>query len=85
MSHKKAPLPYDNDTERELYDNLLEVASATECTGLIPASPENAAETASYSDIYDVPLAAESGGAKRHSAHQNQSTHRTNGQKPRKH
>ena len=81
MSHKKTPLPYDGDTERELFDNLLEVASATECTGLIPASPENAAETASYSDIYDVPLAAGSQGKKKHSVRQPQAANRTDGQK----
>ena len=40
-----------------LFDNLFAVASTTECTGLIPAAPEEAPEITSYSDIYDIPLA----------------------------
>lgn len=67
MSDKKKRLPYDGDTQRELFDNLLEVASATECTGLIPAAPESTADATSYSDIYDIPLAADASAAKRHS------------------
>lgn len=58
-THKK-PLPYNEEDGRELFDNLFAVASTTECTGLIPAVPGGEPEeTASYSDIYDVPLANE--------------------------
>lgn len=31
------------------------VASATECTGLIPTPPLSEEEAESYSDIYDIP------------------------------
>lgn len=31
------------------------VASATECTGLIPDSPGSVAEAESYTEIYDIP------------------------------
>ena len=51
------PLPVDPEDGRELFDNLLEVASATECTGLIPAAPEEESEARAYSEIYDIPLA----------------------------
>ncbi|HJD24220.1 MAG TPA: hypothetical protein H9694_08785 [Firmicutes bacterium] len=47
---------YDNEDDRELYDELFEVASSMECTGLIPAAPESSAEVDSYSEIYDIPL-----------------------------
>lgn len=47
---------YDNEDDREVYDELFEVASSMECTGLIPAAPESNAEVDSYSEIYDIPL-----------------------------
>ena len=50
-------LPYDNEDDRELFDNLFPVASSMDCTGLIPAAPESSEEVDSYSDIYDIPLA----------------------------
>lgn len=40
MPDKK--LPYNAEDGRELFDNLFAVASTTECTGLIPAAPEEA-------------------------------------------
>ena len=55
MPDKK--LPYNAEDGRELFDNLFAVASTTECTGLIPAAPEEAPEITSYSDIYDIHLA----------------------------
>ncbi len=55
------PQPYDNEDDRELYDELFAVASSMECTGLIPAAPVSAAETDSYSDIYDIPLSSDTG------------------------
>ena len=38
---KKRPAPYDEQDDRELFDDIYTVASATECTGLIPAAPIN--------------------------------------------
>lgn len=52
--------PYDNEDDRELFDNLFAVASSMECTGLIPAAPDSSAEVDSYSDIYDIPLSKNS-------------------------
>ena len=62
MPDKK--LPYNAEDGRELFDNLFAVASTTECTGLIPAAPEEAPEITSYSDIYDIPLANDPSAAK---------------------
>ncbi len=41
--------PYD-DVESGI------VASATECTGLVPTSPDSIDSMDSYTDMYDVPL-----------------------------
>lgn len=60
----KRPLPYDAQDDDELFDELYSVASATECTGLIPAAPVSEASVDSYSDIYDVPLASDAGPAR---------------------
>ncbi|MDD4237872.1 MAG: hypothetical protein PHT62_04895 [Desulfotomaculaceae bacterium] len=39
-----------------LYDSDLDiVASATDCTGLMPTPPLSVAEAESYTEIYDVP------------------------------
>ena len=54
---KNLHMPYDAEDGRVLYDDPYEVASTTECTGLIPAAPASPSEVDSYSDIYDVPLA----------------------------
>ena len=51
--------PYDDEDDRELYDELFAVASSMECTGLMPAAPATTAEVQSYSEIYDIPLAGE--------------------------
>lgn len=60
MSDKRRKkLPYNDEDDRELYDNLFAVASTTECTGLIPAAAPEDEPAASYSEIYDVPLANE--------------------------
>lgn len=32
-----------------------DVVSSTECTGLIPSPPTDAADAESYTDLYDVP------------------------------
>lgn len=52
----KRNLPYDDETDRELFDNDFHAASMSDCTGLIPTAPENESEIRSYSDIFDIPL-----------------------------
>ena len=42
LSESKSSLPYDDEDDRELFENLFPVASSMECTGLIPAAPESA-------------------------------------------
>ncbi|MGI5966328.1 MULTISPECIES: hypothetical protein [Anaerotruncus] len=62
MSDPKTPKsahPFDADDGRDLFDDLFSVASATECTGLIPAAPADEPEVDSYSEIYDIPLSHE--------------------------
>ena len=56
MKDRKALRPYDAEDDRELFDQNFEVASATECTGLIPSAAKTESELHSYSKIYDVPL-----------------------------
>ena len=58
MNHypKRASQPYDEEDDETLFDDLLSVASSTECTGLIPSTADSDAELDSYSDIYDIPL-----------------------------
>ena len=53
---RRSSLPYDAEDEEELYHEMLKVASANECTGMIPAAPASRAEVDSYSEIYDIPL-----------------------------
>lgn len=52
-------MPEDPMDGREIFDDLFNVASGMECTGLIPAAPYNADEIRSYSDIYDIPLSSD--------------------------
>ena len=54
--HGQPPLPIDHEDDRELFDEQFGVASATECTGLMPTPPATSQEVDSYSEIYDVPL-----------------------------
>ncbi len=56
MKNKKDVRPID-ETGNPLFDETFNVASTTECTGLIPSAPVSGAAADSYSDIYDVPLA----------------------------
>ncbi len=51
------PRPYDAVDEEELYEEMMDVASSTECTGLMPTPPVTKRETESYSKIFDIPLA----------------------------
>lgn len=55
-THKSAH-PFERTTAADLFDDLFSVASATECTGLIPAAPADEPEVDSYSEIYDTRLA----------------------------
>ena len=57
-------LPKDPDDARRVFDDLFNVASGMECTGLIPAAPYDEYEIRSYSDIYDIPLSADQGSDK---------------------
>ena len=52
----KRQLPYDDNTDRELFDNDFHTASMSDCTGLIPTAPLDNNEIKSYSDIFDIPL-----------------------------
>ena len=51
--------PLKNKEETSYVDDILNkidsVASATECTGLMPTPPENEAEEDSYNEIYVIP------------------------------
>lgn len=51
-------LPRDPDDDRRIFDDLFNVASGMECTGLIPSAPYDDYEISSYSDIYDIPLSS---------------------------
>ena len=44
MKDRKALRPYDAEDDRELFDQNFEVASATECTGLIPTAAKTEPE-----------------------------------------
>lgn len=52
---KQPPYPYGFQDEEELYKEMLSVASATECTGLMPAAPPTDQEVDSLREIYDIP------------------------------
>lgn len=56
---KKTKWPYDEEDDRELFDDLYAVASSTECTGLMPTPATSEPEANSYSQIYDIPLSVE--------------------------
>ena len=51
-------LPRDPDDSRRIFDDLFNVASGMECTGLIPSAPYDDYEIESYSQIYDIPLSS---------------------------
>ena len=51
---KKRPVePYD---EEALYDEMISITSANDCTGLIPSTPLSVNEIESYRDLYGIPL-----------------------------
>lgn len=45
----------DEEDRDFLYYDVENIASATDCTGLIPTPPTNAEEAESYTNIYSVP------------------------------
>lgn len=53
MKKRKKTFP----TAQEMYDGLPSVASANECTGLMPTQPESEQEARSYAQLYDAPAA----------------------------
>lgn len=55
------PMPYaagGPDSEEEAFA----VASTQECTGLIPAAPQDGADAEAYREIYDIPLSSRQDG-----------------------
>lgn len=54
------PEPYSSPQEEEFPpDDRFSVASATDCTGLIPSAPASEAEVASYGEIKNLTLSKE--------------------------
>lgn len=51
----KQGLPPNDHDEKFYLDDIMDVASATDCTGLMPTPPANEAEAESYTDLYPVP------------------------------
>ena len=47
---------YDAESADEFYSDLFSVASATECTGLVPSAAYTEDEVDSYTDLYAIPL-----------------------------
>ena len=47
--------PRQPQSDRPLFESE-PVASATECTGLMPFAPATQEENAAFGDIYDIPL-----------------------------
>ena len=57
----RPPMPYaagGPDSE----DEAFAVASTQECTGLIPAAPQDGADAEAYREIYDIPLSSRQNG-----------------------
>jgi hypothetical protein len=52
MSKNKQSIEFYN---KDLFFDIDDVVSATECTGLIPTPPRSESEAESYTDIYLVP------------------------------
>ncbi len=56
---RRTPYPYDDETDRILFDDEMNVSSSCECTGLTPTPPLDEEEARSYSSVYDIPLSAQ--------------------------
>jgi len=52
---KKIPYPYAFSMEEDIDEELQSVASATECTGLMPSALLTEDEVNGLREIYDVP------------------------------
>jgi hypothetical protein len=50
----------NDNSQDDLFFDLDDIASATECTGLIPTPPESEAEAESYTQLYSIPKPQES-------------------------
>lgn len=52
---KQKVAPSITETDEDTLFNLDTVASATECTGLMPTPPISEDEVESYTDLYSIP------------------------------
>lgn len=56
----KAKRPINEQGEK-IFDDILPVISATECTGLVQSAPTTSEEVESFNNIYDIPLSENDG------------------------
>lgn len=54
-TENKQLLQPEKALDEDLFFDIDQVASATECTGLIPTPPLSEEEAESYTDIYTIP------------------------------
>lgn len=54
MQQNPYPLPDPEEESDGITDGTLLAASAMDCTGLMPAPPEDAAELEAYNSIYRI-------------------------------
>lgn len=54
--HAKYNVSCENDFERMVELDLMNVVSGNECTGLTPTPPIDIEEADAYSEIYDIPV-----------------------------
>lgn len=59
MERRTPYYPYDDETDRILFDDEMNVSSSCECTGLTPTPPLDEEEARSYSTVYDIPLSSQ--------------------------
>lgn len=55
MADKRKIVPPPNDSLDDKYYDLEQVASSTDCTGLIPTPPQSVDEEESYADLHSIP------------------------------
>lgn len=58
IENKQLAPKNDDDIDDYIYSCTDNVASTTECTGLIPAPPVSESEAESYTDLYSIPKPA---------------------------
>lgn len=51
----KQGVPMTEKEKEELYYNIENIASVTDCTGLITTPPVSQEEAESYTDLYEIP------------------------------